>query len=110
MDQRSSRAFKHNFAPVDPQDVLEGVLALPIQTWDYRESDEGRHLGPVAEDFKSAFGLGGDERYIATVDESGVALAAIQGLAHRLEAEQAANQALEARVAELEARLAHASE
>ena len=52
----------------------------------------------MAEDFKAAFGLGGDERYIGTVDSDGVALAAIQGLNAKLEArvaEQASELALE---------------
>jgi hypothetical protein len=35
----------------------------------------------MAQDFRAAFGLGADERHIGTIDESGVALAAIQALA-----------------------------
>jgi len=34
----------------------------------------------MAQDFYAAFGLGDDNKHIATIDESGVALAAIQGL------------------------------
>ncbi len=34
----------------------------------------------MAEDFRAAFGLGSDDKGIATVDADGVALAAIQGL------------------------------
>ena len=37
-------------------------------------------MGPMAQDFHAAFGLGEDERYISSVDADGVALAAIQGL------------------------------
>ena len=37
-------------------------------------------MGPTAQDFYAAFGLGEDERHISTVDADGVALAAIQGL------------------------------
>jgi len=33
------------------------------------------HLGPVAQDFHAAFGLGADDKHIATVDADGVALA-----------------------------------
>ena len=50
----------------------------------------GTHLGPMAEDFKAAFDLAGDGKSIATVDADGVALAAIQGLNQKLEAENAA--------------------
>ena len=34
----------------------------------------------MAQDFRAAFGLGMDEKHIATIDEDGVALAAIQAL------------------------------
>lgn len=38
------------------------------------------HLGPMAQDFHAAFNVGMDDKHMATVDEEGVALAAIQGL------------------------------
>lgn len=81
----SSRAFKHNFVAVDPEWVLQRLLALPMSSWEYRDSAEGRHIGPVAEEFQQAFGFGGDAQRIATVDADGVALAAIQGLNDRLQ-------------------------
>jgi hypothetical protein len=43
----------------------------------------------MAQDFHAAFGLGTDERHIATVDADGVALAAIQGLNEKVEAKNA---------------------
>jgi hypothetical protein len=113
----SSRALKSAFEAVDPDAVLTGVLALPITRWQYTASaSEGTHLGPVAEDFRAAFGLGNDATSISTVDADGVALAAIQGLAARLEsrhAEQtsvisalsAQNQSLMMTIGALEARL-----
>lgn len=82
----SSRTFKQGFAAINPLDVLNRLLDLPITTWSYTGSTEGLHLGPVAEDFKAAFGLAGDGKSIATVDADGVALAAIQGLNQKLEA------------------------
>lgn len=86
----SSRSFKDSFAAIDPVTVLDRLVALPIQTWYYKGNrDDGMHLGPVAEEFASAFGLGSNERYIGTVDESGVALAAIQGLNRKVERENA---------------------
>jgi SMC interacting uncharacterized protein involved in chromosome segregation len=39
----------------------------------------------MAQDFRAAFKLGVDDKHIATVDEEGVALAAIQGLNRKLE-------------------------
>jgi hypothetical protein len=86
----SSRTFKEGFAAIDPADVLERVLALGISRWSYIGSGEGEHVGPMAEDFHAAFGLGHSEKQIATVDADGVALAAIQGLNAKLEAENAA--------------------
>jgi Chaperone of endosialidase len=77
----SSATVKENFQAVDPRDVLDTVSRLPITTWNYRGQDtEIRHIGPVAEDFHSAFGVGESERHIAALDTNGVALAAIQGL------------------------------
>ncbi len=111
----SDRNAKENFQPVDPQAVLEGVAQLPITTWNYKTEDPSvRHLGPVAQDFYAAFGLGADDKHIAALDSSGVALAAIQGLYAQnrelaarnaaLEAENAAQQAqLDALTARLEA-------
>jgi hypothetical protein len=96
----SSRALKTAFADVDAADVLSRVLQLGISTWSYRASDEGRHMGPIAEDFHALFGLGGDDASISTVDASGVALAAIQGLNEKLEAER---DALAARVEAVDA-------
>ncbi len=86
----SSRSFKAGFHAVDTLDVLARVVDLPITTWNYIGSAEGLHMGPVAEDFKAAFGLAGDGKSISTVDADGVALAAIQGLNQKLEAENAA--------------------
>ena len=80
----SSRALKEAFTAIDVEDVLARVLALGVTRWRYRsEGDDTWHIGPVAEDFHAAFGLGGDARYIGSVDADGVALAAIQGLARR---------------------------
>lgn len=84
----SSRKLKTDFRPVDPINVLEGVLDLDITTWSYIDSENTTHMGPVAEDFHAKFKLGGDARSISTVDAAGVALAAIQGLHHRLVAEK----------------------
>lgn len=98
----SDRNAKENFAPVDAGDVLEKVAALPLTVWNYKGETGTRHLGPVAQDFHAAFGLGIGGKHIATVDADGVALAAIQGLNRKLE--ESVRQK-EARIAELEQRL-----
>ncbi len=77
----SDRNAKENFAPVDRQALLHVLADLPITSWNYRVEDSAvRHLGPVAQDFHAAFGLGRDDTHIASLDTAGVALAAIQGL------------------------------
>jgi trimeric autotransporter adhesin len=90
----SDRNLKQGFAGVDAQAVLARVAALPVTTWSYKAQPEQKHLGPVAQDFHAAFGLGQDDTTISTVDESGVALAAIQGLNQKLE-EELSRQAIE---------------
>jgi hypothetical protein len=79
--QNSDRQRKSNLAPVDGHGILRRLATLPVQTWNYQdESAAIRHIGPMAQDFYSAFAVGVDDRHIATVDEGGVALAAIQTL------------------------------
>ena len=81
----SDRNAKENFTPVSPLDVLSKVAMLPITTWNFRNMKDGRHMGPMAQDFYTAFGLGGGDTTITSVDPDGVALAAIQGLNEKLE-------------------------
>lgn len=87
-DPPSDRNAKHDFAPVDPRAILAAVVTLPIERWSYK-GESARHLGPMAQDFAAAFGLGADDRHIFPLDAGGVALAAIQGL-HGLVHAQAA--------------------
>jgi len=96
------RALKEDFSPVQPAEVLNKIAALPITEWNYKVDKGAKHLGPTAQDFYSAFDLGADDKHISTVDEGGVALAAIQGLNQKVESE---NQALRAENAELKQRL-----
>jgi hypothetical protein len=83
----SSREWKTNFRELNPREILERLMTLQITRWEYKDNDEGDHIGPTAEDFRSVFGLGHSEQYIATVDIDGVALAAIQGLNEKHEKE-----------------------
>lgn len=105
---------KINFAPVSGEEILENLSAVPITTWSYKSGNEAvRHIGPTAQDFYAAFGLGADDRHISTIDRDGVALAAIQQLTRELTVQEAEierleqeNQALADQYAALEARLA----
>jgi trimeric autotransporter adhesin len=80
----SDRNLKEHFAPVSPREVLDKVAGLPISRWNFIRDPAALHVGPMAQDFHAAFGLGTDDKHIATVDEGGVALAAIQGLNQKL--------------------------
>jgi len=105
----SDRNLKENFAPVDAKKVLAKVAALPLTEWNFKTDTGVRHVGPMAQDFYAAFGLGFDDKHISTVDADGVALAAIQGLNEKVEnGKQKAEsrmEKLEAENAELKQRL-----
>ncbi len=103
----SDRNVKENFQPVDGEDLLARLARVPILTWNYKAQDPSiRHMGPMAQDFYAAFGLGEDDRHISTIDADGVALAAIQALYQQNRQLRAENDELKARVNDLEARLA----
>jgi hypothetical protein len=80
LTQGSSRDLKTDFSSLDPKDVLARVSALPVSLWSYKTENAVRHVGPMAEDFHQAFGLGADDKHIAPGDQAGVALLAVQGL------------------------------
>ncbi len=103
----SDRALKDNLAPTDGKRVLEQLMSVPISTWNYIAQDASiRHMGPMAQDFYAAFGLGEDNKHISTVDADGVALAAIQGLHEVVEKREDRISTLEKQNAKLETRLA----
>jgi hypothetical protein len=86
----SDRSIKTDINAIKPDDILTRVAQLPISSWRYHNEAAGiRHVGPMAQDFKAAFGLGDSDKYIGFVDEGGVALAAIQGLHQKLQDQSA---------------------
>jgi hypothetical protein len=101
----SDRNQKHGFEPVDVAAVLSAVARLPITTWTYNFEPGVRHIGPMAQDFLAAFGVGEDERHIFPLDEGGVALAAIQALNAQIQDLRAENQRLAEQNRSLGARL-----
>jgi len=97
---------KENFAPVDNQQILDDLLTIPITTWNYiDQTNEGRHLGPMAQDFYAAFGVGESDTFLQTIDTTGVAFAAIQALAERNTDLAVQLQTLQSQNADLQARL-----
>lgn len=65
-------------------EVLERLAELPISTWSYDWEPTVAHLGPMAQDFAVAFGLGPDETRIDLIDANGVCMVAIQALYRRI--------------------------
>jgi len=76
----SDRNAKTGIVPLDDDAVLAKVDALPISRWSYKTEHGVRHVGPMAQDFYAAFGVGEDDKHITSIDEDGVALAAIKAL------------------------------
>jgi hypothetical protein len=109
----SDRNIKANFEPVRGEDVLDRLASIPITRWNYTsDGPDVRHIGPMAQDFRAAFGLGSTDKAIAVVDSSGIALAAIQALNQKVEslASESAklreeNRELRAKVQQLAGRL-----
>ncbi len=74
--------MKENFRDLDSDDVLAKLARMPIREWNYKAQDAAiRHVGPTAQDFHSAFGLGEDPLRISTIDADGIALAGVKALA-----------------------------
>ena len=82
----SDRNAKENFQPIDAQSVLEKVAQLPLTEWNYKGYGD-RHVGPMAQDFHTAFPFNGNDKMLNSADEAGITLAAIQGLNQKLETE-----------------------
>ena len=77
----SSRTLKDDFRAVDGREVLARLAAMPVSEWHYKSDPaSSRHIGPVAEDFHSAFGIGAEGKGLNVGDVAGVTIAAVQGL------------------------------
>jgi trimeric autotransporter adhesin len=100
----SDRGAKTGIVPLDDDAVLAKVAALPISRWSYKSDRGVQHVGPMAQDFYAAFGTGVDDRHITSIDEDGVALAAIKALQSRLASLEARNAAMERRLDALASR------
>ena len=98
--QSSDRNRKKNLRHVDSSDVLNKLAKMPVYTWQFDDEESGvTHMGPTAQDFRTSFDLGYDDKTIAPVDTAGVSLAAIKAL-------HADVRAKEDRIVELESQLA----
>jgi hypothetical protein len=68
---------------INPRRILDKLASLAVTEWEYKDAPNRRYIGPMAQDFHAAFGLG-DDTTISTLDSDGVMYAAIQGLLEEL--------------------------
>jgi hypothetical protein len=71
-----------------PMSVLDAVRDMPVEEWEYKQGmgDGGgkKHIGPYAEDFQRATGLGNGKE-ISIMDAIGVTMGAVQELAAKVD-------------------------
>ena len=103
----SDRNLKEHFTVVDLDIVLDRLNALPVFYYEMKHSKSPiRYLGPTAQDFKAAFGLGDSETMIASGNEAGVTIAATQALYRKLNDAEAKIAALQRQLAKQDAAMA----
>ena len=68
LTENSDINSKQNIEPVSGQNILEKLTNLEISEWSYKDAPGDRHVGPMAQDFYAAFGLGHTDKGIATLD------------------------------------------
>jgi hypothetical protein len=85
----SSEELKTDKEPVDGEEVLVGLRAIPVESWNYKRGagDGGSHVGPYAEDVRAQFGdkaaPGG--KVLDAISMHGLALAAVKALDKKVE-------------------------
>ena len=84
---------------------MDKVGDLSVTQWNYK-GKSGDHIGPIAQDFYQAFGLGTSDKSITTVDADGISLAAIKGLLDRIEQLESENNELKAKVSSTDEQMA----
>jgi hypothetical protein len=75
---------KANFKDENPEDYLNKLSKINIQSWNYKSQNEAiRHIGITAQDFYKNFQFGESDTTITEIDLSGVNMIAIKGLINR---------------------------
>lgn len=79
------RNIKENFRELDGEELLEKINNIPVTEWNYKQGDRSlKYIGPMAQDFYSAFHLGGtDSLGINTIAIDGVNMAGVKALEKR---------------------------
>lgn len=80
----SSKKIKHDKQPFD---ALGAVRKMPVEKWTYNkgEGDGQSHVGPYAEDFHKATGIG-DGKSVDLISQMGVTLGAVRQLSEEVRA------------------------
>jgi hypothetical protein len=81
----SDKNIKDNFKPIDEKKILRQLKQMPVTAWNYKFDPKRQYIGPTAQDFKAAFGLGNDDKSINSLDASGVTLAAVKGMGQEVD-------------------------
>jgi len=91
----SSRLIKTGGKPIKTADILDAVEKIPVERWTYKATrtlpftdpsvpqDTDEHIGPYAEDWQAALGIG-DGETINIIDAIGVLIASVQALSSRI--------------------------
>ncbi|MDB4906311.1 MAG: Flagellar hook-length control protein FliK [Gemmatimonadetes bacterium] len=88
---------KTAFRSEDPEFYLRGIAGMSLASWQYRKQNASiRHIGPTAQDFRAAFGMGENDTTISMVDADGVNMIAIKALAIRTDSLKSAVSELQA--------------
>lgn len=82
----SDENLKEDKEEVPEGDALDAVNNMPIEEWTYKDGveDEGRHVGPYAQDFTEQTGTG-DGKSIAVQDAIGITMKAVQDLSTKVD-------------------------
>lgn len=82
----SDTLSKANFSSFNPEYLMKEFGKLKLYKWNYiGGSMNVKHLGPLAQNFYSAFKLGESEKMISSVDADGVIFSSIINLNQRIE-------------------------
>jgi hypothetical protein len=76
----SDRNKKMSFSKIDIGGILDKVGSLDITQWVYKDKANIKHIGPMAQDFNKAFGIGKTDKSIPLVDYLGISLASIKAI------------------------------
>lgn len=79
----SSKELKNKIDTPSKAEILEKLNSLDLDRWVYKDT-QVKHLGPYAEDFKKAFGVG-DGQSINMVDAIGVLMKSVQALSDKMD-------------------------